>query len=110
MNINLLENNKADNSYFTDSYIQVLEDHLSTIRNNPENRIADVDNKLNYKYEGDLYGLLTVLNVEKKYHYITGRLNNVENSTDYKGDMTSLLIPSPDLLESLKQANQTKVV
>ncbi len=60
-------------------------------------RASDVplttDDATAFKYQGDLTGLLMVLNVPANYIYIITRMNGYFGSDDYNGDVTSFIMP-----------------
>lgn len=74
-------------------YIDMLESHLTYFRTLNTNTLIAVSNQLNYKYEGDFYGLLTELGVDRNHHYLVMRLNGLAHSGDYKGNLDNVLIP-----------------
>ena len=94
--------------FFEHNFIVILESHLTYMRFNNNLSIVDVSKHQNYKYEGDLYGLLDDLSIEKKYHFITIRLNGYESSNDFKGDTNFLVLPDFNLIEMLHSVYQTQ--
>lgn len=49
------------------------------------------------KYKGDFHGLLLYLGIERKYHYLVTRVNDLTCSTDYDG--LNLFVRMPDVSE-----------
>ena len=99
---------QIDQVYFDHDFLVLLESHLTFLRTRDTIRLAPVSKHQNYKYEGDLYGLLDDINVTKKFHYITARVNGYESSFDFKGDVEYLVIPDFNQIDMLKTVYQTK--
>lgn len=98
----------VDEVYFDPGFLVLIESHLTQLRKNPNVGYAGINEHQNYKYEGDLYGLLDDLNIEKKFHFIVARLNHYEHSGDFKGDASTLMLPDFNEIELLKSVYQTK--
>lgn len=109
MYINRLVKNTSDNGYFEHNFIVMLESHMTTLRTSENLTPINVTSQQNYKYVGDLYGLLTELGIDLKYHYITSRFNGYKNSNDFKGDKEVLILPDFSQIELLKTLQQTKI-
>ncbi len=109
MQINTLERKQPDSRYMDPSILQVLEDHLYVLKKDPDNTLLPVSNHLNYKYEGDFYGLLNELKVVPKYHYITMRINNLVNSTDYIGDKDFVIFPNVNEIDTIINVHTTQI-
>jgi hypothetical protein len=96
--------------YNDPDFLVALESHLTYLRSSPSLRVVTVSIHQNHKYEGDLYGLLDDLNVEKKYHYIVMRVNGMVSSADYDGTRENLFIPDFTEVNLLKNILQTAYV
>lgn len=92
------------------NYLQMLESHLTYFKALPSNTYITVTSQQNYKYEGDFYGLLNDVNVDKNFHYIVMRLNGIENSCDYKGDINEILVPDLTEVRLINNIYQTKAM
>ena len=88
-------------------YLTMMESHLTYLRTTDDVKVSAVSEHQGYKFEGDFYGLLDDLRVDKEYHLITLRLNGYENTTDYKGDVSHILIPNFSSVNLLKNIYQT---
>lgn len=97
-----------DQVFFDHDFLVLLESHLTYLRTQGNIRLATVSKHQNYKYEGDLFGLLDDLDVLKKFHHITARVNGYESSSDFKGDVEYLVIPDYAEVDMLKTVYQTK--
>lgn len=97
----------TDDVYFEHDFKLLLESHLTYLKET-DIRLQVVTEHQNYKYEGDFYGLLDDIGIPKNLHYITMRVNDYEHSGDYKGDIYSLVLPSYQTIEQLRNVYQTK--
>jgi len=110
MLINSLETNSPDISFMTSSTLQILEDNLFLFKNDPLNRILQVSNFQNIKYLGDFYGLLTDLRINKSFHYLTLRVNDLKNSTLYMGDKDIIIHPNVEEFRLLIQMDNVTIL
>jgi hypothetical protein len=107
MKIHGLMNNIAEELYFDHDFRNILEDHLTYLKVT-NSRVLNVTEHQNYKWEGDFFGLLDELKIPKEFHYLVMRMNGLQNSAYYKGDISVLLIPDIQEVENLKTIHQTK--
>lgn len=98
----------VDNVYFEPDFLVMMESHLTELRQSDQIGYVAVNEHQNYKYEGDLYGLLDELNIEKKFHFIVARINQYDHSGDFKGDVATLILPDFNYIELLKSVYQTR--
>lgn len=76
------------------NYYVLLETHISYLRMHPETKVVEVTGQQGEKYIGDFHGLLDTLAIDKKYHYLITRVNNMNSSVDYDGSQLALYVPS----------------
>lgn len=76
-------------------YYDVQESHLEYLRKHRTTKVEVIGREITAKYKGDFYGLLNYLGVDKKYHYLIMRLNNLSCSSSFDGDTN--IIVRPDL-------------
>lgn len=93
--------------YYDDGFRNVLEDHMTVLRNDATTRVIDIDAGRAYKYESDLYGLLQLYNVPTHLHWLVMRMNRLTSPMDYPATMYALLIPDPAVIERLRQSHMT---
>lgn len=107
---NLLESkDNLEEMYYDPDFMNHIESFMSKLRHSPNVRILnDFSPVISYKYEGDYFGLLQHLNVEKKYHYIVLRFNGYQSSSDFKGEDTHVLLPDFNEIETIKTIFLTK--
>lgn len=96
-----------EDAYFDPDFLTTIESHLTLLRNSSGAKLLSITEQQGYKYEGDFFGLLDDLVIEKKYHHIVLRVNDMLSSADYKGDLTHVLLPSLSQIELLKSVFQT---
>lgn len=108
-----LMTSEGDDVYYTEAWRLMIETHLTFLINHPLSVPITAELHQVYKYEGDLYGLLTVLNVPRGYHYIVMRMNNITSPVDfripddYEQDFMVLLTPSTTTIDTLRNVFQT---
>lgn len=101
--------NTPEDVYYSQEFLQVIEDHLSYLRLTAAVSPVAVSQLQGMKYEGDFYGLLADNNVEKKYHHVVLRLNGYVSSADYSGDIDYFLLPDFNEVEEIKSLHMTTV-
>lgn len=108
MLINQLANDNYEKTYYEEGFLLYLETHLNYFKTSTGIKSFPVGDAENYKFIGDFYGILDSHSIEKKYHYIVMRFNNLKNSNDYKGDLLRILLPDFNQIELLKNLYLTK--
>ena len=69
---------------------------------NMEYHQVQVNDTIAYKYQGDFYGLLETLAVQKVHQYYIMVFNGYSNPSDYDGVNTSVKIPNIDTIDNLR--------
>ena len=98
----------VDNNYFEPNFLVIIESHLTSLRTSDGGRYVEVTEQQGFKYEGDFFGLLDDLSVDKNYHHIVLRVNDLYSSADYKGNLSHVLLPSFPQIDMLKSIYQTE--
>lgn len=93
--------------YYNEDFLSVLEDHLTFLRNHHSTRTVVVTEGEAYKFEADLYGLLSFIKVPRHLHYITMRVNSYSSPLTIRANISQLLIPDETLLAQIAQTHQT---
>lgn len=83
-------NAQADRNYY-----ELQESHLQYLKKDPGTYEIEIDALTGDIWVGDFYGLLNHLRIDKKFTYLIMRLNGYSSASDFNGDKTSILIPSP---------------
>jgi len=105
---NINSSNDYDTVYCEPNFLFMLDTHLDYLRKTGNVIRVHILDRQNYKYIGDLFGLLNEININKEFHYIVMRLNNYLSSSDFNGDISELLIPDFNEVNVLKNIYQTK--
>lgn len=107
---NLLEpKENLEEVYFDTDFIKHIESFMTKLRASPNIKIRnEFTPVISYKYEGDYFGLLDYLNIEKKYHYIVLRFNGYTSSSDFKGNDLYVLVPDLNEIENIKNIYLTQ--
>ena len=71
-----------------------------------------VDVATAWQYRGDFHGLLLHINVPMELHWVTTKLNGLASSTDYDGEVSTIVIPEATFIKTLlsKFLNHTKIL
>ena len=105
--ISQLEVDPGEDLFYDSSFIQVLYNNKDYISKNHSQPIV-IDPHMAYVYEGDLFGLLSKLGVNKQYHLATLIINGYSSPTDFKPSTLQLIIPDPIQLGIIKGVYSTR--
>lgn len=75
-------------------YYELFESHVTYLKNLSSTQVTSITEHQASIYQGDFYGLLYKLGVEKKYHYPIMRVNGLLASSNYDGKTTEIILPS----------------
>ncbi len=92
--------------FYTEGFRRELEAHLTILRTRPQ-RESQVADNIALRYQFDLFGLLTYLDVPSEYHWITMRVNNLMSPTEYVKTYGNIIIPDLDYIETLRAVYTT---
>lgn len=109
MDIQKLERSNITESYFDPRFQQIIEDHLTLLKNTAKKQPSQIDSQKAYMFIGDFYGFLAAMNVPTNMHYAALRMNGYENPSDYDGGLTILYLPDPDRMALLNDIYKTRV-
>lgn len=101
-----------ESTYYESNFLQMIESHLTHLRRSEGLQLLAVTEQQGYKYEGDFFGLLDDLLIEKKYHQIVMRVNDIQSSGDYKGNLPQIILPSLneiDMIKNIYQSSESNV-
>lgn len=94
--------------YYTDAFRNVLEDHMTYLRNAASTTVMNVDPIKAYRFEFDLNGLLLDMGIPLYLHWLVMRMNNYSSPQQVPADLTTLLIAAPSELTMILQSEYTK--
>jgi hypothetical protein len=92
---------------YEDGFRNLIEDHITYLRNHPQTQVVTATSQQTYKYEFDLAGLLNELGITTDMHWIVMRMNHLTSPTHVPEDLTSILVPPQKEINILKQAYST---
>lgn len=107
MLVDNLMNDSGPLDYYDPSFRQVLEDHLSYLRNHPTTVMVNVEPARAYKFEFDLFSLLGVYTIPVHFHWLTMRMNKMVMPSEATKELRSLLVPDFAVVERIRQAHVT---
>lgn len=87
--------------YYSPDWLDNVELHLPYLLRQASNQtlpLLDVDA---IKYQFDFYGLLRAYSQPPPLHYPILRMNGLHAPTDYDGSLTSIIVPSRQVITSL---------
>lgn len=97
----------GSDSYSTNGFRVVIEDHLKNLMVDPYTTTIPITDLEAQKYKGDFYGLLSELKIEHSMHWIILRLNGFSDPADYKGTVMNILFPDITTINGLLQRHET---
>jgi hypothetical protein len=107
--INSLMFNPGPSVYYTSGFRQVLEDHMTYLRQH-QAQLVQVTPQAAWENDQDLFGFLQVINLPPQYHWVTMRMNNFTSPNEFGQETSLLLVPSANVLEQLRSAYMTSSV
>jgi hypothetical protein len=99
----------GDNSYYSDSFRNAIEDNLEGLINDSTTQVP-VAPAVALANQYDFYGLLTSLGLPMAYQYTAMRMNGYRSPADYLGDKLNILIPSTTRVDNIRKLQQTSVI
>lgn len=95
--------NPGDAQWYTDAFRNVLEDHLTYLRNSPETTVQIVEPIYLIKYRFDLFSLFRFYGLRDYMHWVTMRVNDLNSPTDDISQLLTYLVPSETILSQILQ-------
>lgn len=105
MSIDSLMSAQGASIYYDLSFRNVLEDHLTYLKNLESTTVLAIEPIIAYKYKFDLYSLLFHYNIPMHLHWLVMRLNDFLSPTEATSELTSLLIPNSSVIEQIRQSH-----
>ncbi len=105
--INKLERDMGPDIVYSEGFKQVLEDHISVIRQDPTTEVVEIDPQVAYANEGDLTAVLDHYNMPMEQHWLIMRVNGLTSPQEYSADITTLLFPSRTTFDSILSGYRT---
>lgn len=101
MSINKLAVSESSSFYYSREIKTLLESHVGLLIKSDETSLMELLPSIVYKYEGDLYGLLTVLKIPLQYHWIIMRMNGYSSPNQLPHNKYALLRPSFAMIDQI---------
>ncbi len=103
--LNTLMADPGVSTYYDDSFIAVIEDHLTYLRSHPSTTPSGVDAQSASKYQGDFYGLLVHLAVPYYLHRVVMRMNGFASPDEAPDSIRQVLLPDTRVVDVIRQAH-----
>lgn len=85
--------------FYEEDFCQVLDSHLTYLRENGNTTVRVVDNKYMGAFLGDFYAILSNMQIDPRYHRIIMLLNGLTNPINYDGQLKQIFIPDLTLID-----------
>lgn len=92
--------------YFTESFRQVIEDHLTYLKNHESSEMIEISNQVAHKFHGDLTGVLQSYNIPMWMHWTIMRMNNMNSVSEYRDDIVILQVPLRETLTAIMKIHR----
>lgn len=99
--------NSGQTIFYNRSFRQVVEDHLSLMRDVNNHTVVNIDPSDAEAFVGDLYGLLAQEGVSLDLHWCIMRLNDYTSPTEFTSDVMELKTPNPSFINRLVKQFRT---
>lgn len=108
MKINELMVDPGPSIFYDSAFRNVLEDHMTFLREHSQTIQITVEPTQAYRFEHDLFGLLAHYNVPVHFHWLVMRMNKMTSPTDSHRDINTLLVPDHTVVEHIRQSHMTR--
>ena len=98
---------KGSDTFYTTEFRNMLDSYLYWFKVDSTTVVLSVDAHLQDKYVGDFEGLLLELKVPRSLHWLTMRMNDIDDPGVYTLDAASILVPSSSTVDRLLSIHQT---
>ena len=107
MSIDSLMIDPGSTVYYDEDFRNVLEDHMTYLREHVQTQTILLDIGRVYKYEYDLYGLLASYDLPTWMHWVIGRMNKFTSPHELLQGQLTLLIPNNTVVDRIRQSHMT---
>ena len=98
---------KGSDTFYTAEFRNMLDSYLPWFKVDPTTVVLTVDAHLQDKYIGDFEGLLLELKVPRPLHWLTMRMNGVDDPAVYTLETSSILVPASSTVDRLLSIHQS---
>lgn len=99
MSINKLSVKPGNQLFYSMGFHRYIEGYLKYIRENEIEKIIYIDPHKKYVFEGDLFGLLDQLSIDRKFHWVIMRVNDLTSPMYLDLENTELLLPNLEKIQ-----------
>ena len=111
MNIDNLMFQAGSDIYYDPAFRNVLEDHMTVLRNSPNTTTQTVPQMSAYVFEYDFFGLLATFNIPPYLHWLTMRMNKMTSPSENRASLTTFLSPDPEEVDKIRGSyTSTRVI
>ena len=107
MQINNLMVPSGGSIYYDADLRNVLEDHMTYLREHSSTVSIVVESDVAYRHEFDLFSTLRAYRVREFLHWVTMRMNNMTAPRDPKGDLSEWSVPDQTVVGRIAQSHRT---
>ena len=93
--------------YYDNDFRNVLEDHMTFLRNHPLTSVITLDANKVYQFEFDLFGLFRFYQIPVQLYWLTMRMNNRVSPQDNVKNIEILLVPDHNTVAQIAQSHTT---
>lgn len=87
--------------YYEEGFRNLIESHLTFLREHPQTSPLTQKPHSGYKYENDFYGYLQDHNVPSHLHWIILRINGMTSPMEFGGEEEFIWIPDNAIIQQL---------
>lgn len=96
--------------YYSDSFLTVIEDHMTYLREHPKTTSKLVTPLQVKRYAFDLCGLMNELRIPPHLHFTVMRMNKLHSFTDVSENLNSLLVPDENIMSQIANVHNAATV
>lgn len=93
--------------WHTESFMLTLRTHIPVLLKNNQYRLHSVNQKDAYVYAGNLYSYLSMIGIDKRYHYSILVANKFDSPHSFDVGVLTLILPEFEELERIKEIHMT---
>jgi hypothetical protein len=98
----------TDLAYYDQGFFNVIEAHMTYLREHPDTKAYQVTPGEAYMFEADFYGLLMTHSIRAHMHRIILRMNNMTNPNQFTANTVFFLVPDPRTVSQILSTYQTR--
>lgn len=99
--------NDGTRVYYDESFRNVLEAHLSYLKNSSRSINARIPEEIAIRNEYDFFGVLLELGIQHQLHWLVMRMNGFYSPTEYTADTLQIIIPDQTDVDAIRTRHTT---